>query len=78
VLGDVGLVSGLDRRVGLVSGRVQRGRLNVGTCKQKLAYCRDEFGEVGLVLGFVRKCRLRVGTCSAMSAIFGTFSAWLI
>jgi len=36
VFDEVGLVSGLVREVGLVSGHDRRGRLNVGTCSARL------------------------------------------
>jgi len=63
--------------VGLVSGRVRRGRFSVGTCSAKSAYCRDMSEEVGycrdvngevlLVWGRVRRGRLSGGTCSTRS-----------
>jgi len=46
---------------GLVSGRVRRGRLSVGTCSEKSAYCPDVFGEVGLVSGSFRGGLVIVG-----------------
>jgi len=64
--------------VGLLSGRVRRGRLSVGMCSASSAYCRafsvksglcrDVFGEVLLVSGRVRRNRISVGTCPAKSA----------
>jgi len=38
----------------LLSGRVRRSRLIVGTCPKMSAYCRDVFGDVVLVSGRVR------------------------
>jgi len=35
--------------VGLVPGRVQRGRYIVGTFSAKSGYSRDEFGDFGVV-----------------------------
>jgi len=59
-------MSGSDRRrlVGLVSRRVLRTRVSVGTCTAMLGYCRDVSDEVGLVSGHVRRGRLNVGRCS--------------
>jgi len=52
-------------KVGLVSVRVRRRRLNVGTFSSKSGECRYVFGEVGLYLGLVRQGRVSVGKCSA-------------
>jgi len=54
--------------VGLVSVRVQHGRLNVGTCSPRSGYCRDMLIDVGLVSGLVWKGRINVGNCSSKSA----------
>jgi len=35
--------------VGLVPGRVRRGRVIVGTCSAKSVYSREVFGDVGVV-----------------------------
>jgi len=53
--------------VGLVPGRVRRGRVSVDTCSVKSVYTIDVFGDVGVVSGRVRQCRLSVGTCSTKS-----------
>jgi len=63
--------------VGLVSGRVQRGRewryvfvetgLVVGTCSAWAGYCRDMFGEVFLVSGRDRRGRFNARSCSTRS-----------
>jgi len=50
-----------------MSGRVQRGRVSVGTCSSKPSYSQDVFGEVGLESGLVRRGRVSVGTCSEKS-----------
>jgi len=54
----------LTGKVGLVSVRVRRRRLNVGTCLSRSGECRYVFGEVGLYLGLVRQSRVSVGNCS--------------
>jgi len=53
--------------VGLMSGRVRRGRLSVGTCSTRTDKCRDVSGDVGLVSGCVRRCLLIIVTCSEKS-----------
>jgi len=53
--------------VGLLSGRVKRCRVCVGTCSSKPSYSRYLYGNVGLVSGDVRRFLLIVGTCSANS-----------
>jgi len=50
------------REVGLMSGRVRRGRLFAGTCSARSDYCRDMSGGEGFVSGLVRRGRLNVGT----------------
>jgi len=60
-----GLCRDLIGKVGLVSVRVRRCRLNVGTCSSRSGECRYVFGEVGLYLGLVRQGRVIVGKCSA-------------
>jgi len=54
--------------VGLVSVRVQRVRVSVGTCSVRTGYCQDVFGVVGLMSGRVRRGLFIVVTFSAMSA----------
>jgi len=51
----------------LVSGRVRRGLVNVGTCTARFSLCRYVFGEVSLVPGRQRRGRVIVGTFSAKS-----------
>jgi len=63
--------------VGLVSGRVGRGRVSVGKYSARFSYFRDLIGEVdlepamfdevGLMSVLVRRSRVSFGTCSAMS-----------
>jgi len=47
----------------LESGRVQRGRVIVGTCSSKWSYKRVLFDDVGLVSVLVRRGRVSLGTC---------------
>jgi len=48
--------------VGLLSGLLRRGRVSVGMCSVRSAFCRELFGEVWLVSGRVRRGRLIDGT----------------
>jgi len=69
-----GLCRDLFGEVGLVSRRVLRCRVSVGTCTARFffvetcsessAYCWDMSGDVGFVSGLVRRGRLSVATCS--------------
>jgi len=64
--------------VGLVSNRVRRGRLGVGTCSAisisvgtcpaRFALCRYMSVEAGLLTGLFQRGRVSVGTCSVRSA----------
>jgi len=50
-------------KFGLMSVRVRRGRLSVGTCSTMTGKCLYVVGEVGLVSGHVRRGRIFVGPC---------------
>jgi len=47
VFGEVGIVSGRVRRGRLSVGMFRRGLVRVGTCSAKSALCRDMSDEVG-------------------------------
>jgi len=53
--------------VGLMSVRVRRVRLSVGTCSKMLGKCRYAFGELGFVPGLLRQSLVSVATCPASS-----------
>jgi len=49
--------------VGLLSGRVQRGWLSVGTCSTRLGKGRYAFGEVGYLPRLFQRSRVSDATC---------------
>jgi len=51
--------------VGLLSGRVRRGFLSVGTCSARTAKCRDVSGDVGIGSGHFGRGWFIVWTFSA-------------